>query len=361
MPALCGQECCHRPPDDLACREVVLGRMSPKIAREALRHFERNRNRVLGNRRCRSARSRQFEIAIGLSPRQAELARQRHGSLRHASSVREQPPRRSQSVGLLCSRRTNHMTQRYYRLRRKSTTFLPRKPTIGACPPLPQRSILSAVEGTLASGVCSASRAPAKASSHSGRRGARCALRNHWAHIGHTQEAGSGNVTTSFASVYVRGAGGWCPSRNILKNIRNLRSGTTCRYHMPYVVAVVQVRSRTRAIGRHHPFAPASKQCSLIGEYPVRRSTNGEHMTDPTGNRTTPSPRPETSPSDARRAVHSARAAFMRCPSTVQQTALLLRVNNILAGDAMWMAEVVRQLANAEIHDVVRIGHGGAI
>jgi hypothetical protein len=53
-----------------------------------------------------------FEIAIGLSSRQAELARQRHGSLRHASYVREQPPRRSQSVGLLCSRRTNHMTQR---------------------------------------------------------------------------------------------------------------------------------------------------------------------------------------------------------------------------------------------------------
>ena len=130
MPALCGQECCHRPPDDLACREVVLARMSPKIAREALRHLERNRNRALGNRRRRSASSRQFEIAIGLSSRQAELARQRHGSLRHASSVREQPPRRSQSVGLLCSRRTNHMTQRYYRLRRKSTTFLPRKPII---------------------------------------------------------------------------------------------------------------------------------------------------------------------------------------------------------------------------------------
>ena len=130
MPALCRQKCCHRPPDDIACREAVLARMSPKIARKALRHLERNRNRVLGNRRCRSARSRQFEIAIGLSSRQAELARQRHGSLRHASSVREQPPRRSQSVGLLCSRRTNHMTQSYYRLRRKSTTFLPRKPII---------------------------------------------------------------------------------------------------------------------------------------------------------------------------------------------------------------------------------------
>jgi hypothetical protein len=104
--------------------------MSPKIARKALRHLERNRNRVLGNRRCRSAHSRQFEIAIGLSSRQAKLARQRHGSLRHASSVREQPPRRFQSVGLLCSRRTNHMAQRYYCLRRKSTTFLPRKPTI---------------------------------------------------------------------------------------------------------------------------------------------------------------------------------------------------------------------------------------
>jgi hypothetical protein len=130
MPALCGQECCHRPPDDLACREVVLARMRPKIDRKALRHLERNRNRVLGNRRRGSARPCQFEIAIGLSSRQAELARQRHGSLRHANSVREQPPRRSQSVGLLCSRRTNHMTQRYYRLRRKSTTFLPRKPTI---------------------------------------------------------------------------------------------------------------------------------------------------------------------------------------------------------------------------------------
>ena len=130
MPALCGQECRHRPPDDLACREAVLARMSPNIAREALGHLERNRNRVLGNRRRRSARARQFEIAIGLSSRQAELARQRHGSLRHANSVREQPPRRSQSVGHLCSRRTNHMAQRYYCLRRKSTTFLPRKPTI---------------------------------------------------------------------------------------------------------------------------------------------------------------------------------------------------------------------------------------
>jgi hypothetical protein len=53
-----------------------------------------------------------------------------------------------------------------------------------------------------------------------------------------------------------------------------------------------------------------------------------------------------------------ARAAFMRCPSTVQQTALLLR-GNIVGEEAMWMAEVVRQLANTEIHDVVRTG--GAI
>src|SRR6516225_257583 len=85
---------------------------------------------MLGRQRRRCASSRQFEIAIGLTSRQTKFARQRHGRLRHASSVRQQPPCRSQSVGLLLSRRTNHLTQPYYRLRRKSTAFLPRKPTI---------------------------------------------------------------------------------------------------------------------------------------------------------------------------------------------------------------------------------------
>src|SRR5262244_4615252 len=85
---------------------------------------------MLGRQRRRCASSRQFEIAIGLTSRQTKFARQRHGRLRHASSVRQQPPCRSQSVGLLLSRGTNHLTQPYYRLRRKSTAFLPRKPTI---------------------------------------------------------------------------------------------------------------------------------------------------------------------------------------------------------------------------------------
>src|SRR5215831_12087653 len=85
---------------------------------------------MLGRQRRRCASSRQFEIAIGLTSRQTKFARQRHGRPRHASSVRQQPPCRSQSVGLLLSRGTNHLTQTYYRLRRKSTAFLPRKPTI---------------------------------------------------------------------------------------------------------------------------------------------------------------------------------------------------------------------------------------
>src|SRR5215468_11428133 len=66
---------------------------------------------MLGRQRRRCASSRQFEIAIGLTSRQTKFARQRHGRLRHASSVRQQPPCRSQSVGLLLSRGTNHLTQ----------------------------------------------------------------------------------------------------------------------------------------------------------------------------------------------------------------------------------------------------------
>jgi hypothetical protein len=46
-----------------------------------------------------------------LPSRQAKRARQRHGGLRHANLVRKQAPRRSQSFGLLHSRRTNHLTQ----------------------------------------------------------------------------------------------------------------------------------------------------------------------------------------------------------------------------------------------------------
>ena len=100
----------------------ALGCVSTQTAREALRHLERDRNRLLGRRRRRRTRSRQFEVAIGLPSRQAKRARQRHGCLRHADLVREQAPRRSQSFGLLHSRRTNHLTQAYYPLRLKSTT-----------------------------------------------------------------------------------------------------------------------------------------------------------------------------------------------------------------------------------------------
>src|SRR5258708_11528034 len=130
MPALCRQESRNGLPDDLACRDAALGRMSPQSVRKALRHLERDRNRVLGCRRRRRARSRQFEVAIGLPSRQAKCARQRHGRLRHADLVREQPPRRSQSFGLLLSPRTNHLTQAYYPLRLKSITRCPRQPTI---------------------------------------------------------------------------------------------------------------------------------------------------------------------------------------------------------------------------------------
>src|SRR5262249_6656065 len=48
-----------------------------------------------------------------------------------------------------------------------------------------------------------------------------------------------------------------------LKYVSNLILGTTCRYHMPCVAAVVEAGSRTWAMGRHHPFARAIKQCSL--------------------------------------------------------------------------------------------------
>ena len=129
VPALRHQESRHGPPDDLACRDATRCCVSTQTAREAFRHFERDRNRVLG-RQWRRTRSRQFEVAIGLSSRQAKPARQSHGGLRHADLVREQAPRRSQSFGLLHSRRTNHLTRTYYLLRLKSTTHRPRQPTI---------------------------------------------------------------------------------------------------------------------------------------------------------------------------------------------------------------------------------------
>jgi hypothetical protein len=130
MPRLCRQESRDRLSDNLACRDAAFARMHPQMAGETLRHLECNRNRVLGRRRCRPARSCQFEVAIGLPPRQAKRARQRHGCLRHADPVREQPPRRCQTFGLLRSRRTNHLTQAYYPLRLKSTIDRPRQPTI---------------------------------------------------------------------------------------------------------------------------------------------------------------------------------------------------------------------------------------
>src|SRR5258708_7872268 len=97
--------------------------------RDQRRRLDGDRNRVLGRQWWRT-RSRQFEVAIGLSSRQAKRARQSHGGLRHADLVREQAPRRSQSFGLLHSRRTNHLTRAYYLLRLKSTTHCPRQPTI---------------------------------------------------------------------------------------------------------------------------------------------------------------------------------------------------------------------------------------
>src|SRR5260370_28406190 len=99
MPALRHQESRHGLPDDLACRDAPRCCVSTQTAREAFRHFERDRNRVLGRQWGRT-RSRQFEVAIGLSSRQAKRARKSHGGLRHADLVREQAPRRSQSFGL---------------------------------------------------------------------------------------------------------------------------------------------------------------------------------------------------------------------------------------------------------------------
>src|SRR5260370_16818943 len=115
--------------EDLACRGARRWWVRTQTAREAFGDFERDRNRVLGRQWWRP-RSRQFEVAIGLSSRQAKRARQSHGGLRHADLVREQAPRRSQSFGLLHSRRTNHLTRTYYLLRLKSTTHRPRQPTI---------------------------------------------------------------------------------------------------------------------------------------------------------------------------------------------------------------------------------------
>ena len=61
MPALCRQESRNGLPDDLACRDAALGRMSPQSARKALRHLECDRNRVLGGRR-RSGKELQLKI-----------------------------------------------------------------------------------------------------------------------------------------------------------------------------------------------------------------------------------------------------------------------------------------------------------
>lgn len=129
MPPLCRQESRYRLPNGLACRDAALGRVDAQAAGEALRHLQRDRYRVFRRRR-RRPRSRQFEVAIGLPSRQAKCPRQRHGRLRHADLFREQAPRRSQSFGLLHSRRTNHLTSTYYLLRLKSTTGHSRQPTI---------------------------------------------------------------------------------------------------------------------------------------------------------------------------------------------------------------------------------------
>jgi hypothetical protein len=68
----------------------------------------------------------------------------------------------------------------------------------------------------------------------------------------------------------------WSGFDKLLKYINNFIQGTACGYHMPYVVAyvaaVVDVGSRTGAMGRHHPFARAIKQCSLIVELRVGRA-----------------------------------------------------------------------------------------
>jgi hypothetical protein len=59
-----------------------------------------------------------------------------------------------------------------------------------------------------------------------------------------------------------------------LEYMQNIKHGTTCPHHMPhvvpYVVAVVEVYSLI--LGRHHPFARAIKQCSVIVKVPVRRA-----------------------------------------------------------------------------------------
>jgi hypothetical protein len=130
MTALWRKESRYSLPDDLACRDAARTRSSAQSVRKALRHLERNRNRALGRRGNRCSRSRQFEVPIGLPSRQAIGARQRHGRLRHADLVCEQAPRRSQSLGFLRSRRTNHMTWTYYPLRRKSSANPPRQFTI---------------------------------------------------------------------------------------------------------------------------------------------------------------------------------------------------------------------------------------
>jgi hypothetical protein len=72
------------------------------------------------------------------------------------------------------------------------------------------------------------------------------------------------------------GQGGGCQFDNALSFLLNCERPTTCRYHIPYVVAyaatVVQAHSRTWPMRRHHPFAHTIKQCSLIGELPVGRA-----------------------------------------------------------------------------------------
>jgi len=107
----------YRLSDDLARRDAARGRMSTQVARKALRHLERDRNRALGRRRRRRAPARKLEVAISLPARQAERARQRRGRLAGTGLIRQQALRRSQSFGLLRSRRMHDLTQAHRCLR----------------------------------------------------------------------------------------------------------------------------------------------------------------------------------------------------------------------------------------------------
>src|SRR6202035_1821023 len=115
---------------DLAHGQPADRGVSPQLPYNVARDLEGDRHRGFGDHRRRRDRLSLFEIAIGLTPRQTKIARQRDSRFHHAGPPREQLLRRPYPLGSLRLGRSRHMTQSYYYLRRKSSTDPERQSTM---------------------------------------------------------------------------------------------------------------------------------------------------------------------------------------------------------------------------------------